>query len=101
MAIGPDIQDEHAPELTVTQARQGRRGKHMAWVLGISMALILVGFTSLWLVNAPRNAHEATQPLASSQTLQQTGDIAVQPQQPKPTDKGNSRPGMGADGRGL
>ena len=46
-------------DLTVTQARQGRRGLHVAWVLGISMALIVIGFTGLWFANAPHNANDA------------------------------------------
>jgi hypothetical protein len=48
-----DIEQEHAPVLTVTEARQGRRGRHMAWVLGISMALVVMGLGGLWLAQAP------------------------------------------------
>ena len=51
MAVVQDT-EEHAPVLTTTEARQGRRGRHVAWVLGISMILIVVGYAALWLGSA-------------------------------------------------
>jgi hypothetical protein len=60
--------DEHAPTLTVTQARQGRRGYPMVWVLGISMALVVVGFAALWLARAPGFSGSGGQTTASAKT---------------------------------
>ncbi len=41
MAVEPQIPEDHGPVLTTTEARQGRRGKHALWVLGVSMGLIV------------------------------------------------------------
>ena len=37
-----DSKPEHPPVLNPTEARQGFRGRHMLWVLAISMGLIVV-----------------------------------------------------------
>jgi hypothetical protein len=100
-AIHDTQEQDHAPQLTVTQARGAGRGRHVAWILGISMALIVIGFTGLWFANAPRNAHEATQPTVDSRTAA-TG-FQAPPPQPRQSDAGRSSltPGIGSDGRGL
>jgi hypothetical protein len=93
-------QDEHGPVLTVTQARGALRGRHMAWVLGVSMALIVVGFTALWLANAPRLSGRGNQPTVTSQTVAR--GFPAPPQQPRrPDSRTLGTPGIGADGRGL
>ena len=102
MAAIQNAQDHgHGPELTVTEARGAQRGRHVAWVLGISMALIVIGFTGLWLANAPHNANDATQPTVDSRTPA-TG-FQAPPPQPRQSDNGRRSltPGIGADGRGL
>ena len=43
---------EHAPELNVTRARQGRRGVHIFWVLTISLLLTVLAFAVIWAVNS-------------------------------------------------
>ena len=90
MAVG-ETEQEHAPVLTVTEARQGRRGRHMAWVLGISMALVIAGLGSLWLASAPSLSGPGGQVSISAGL--QPGKPAAAPQA--------ARPGVGADGQGL
>jgi hypothetical protein len=75
------VQDEHGPAITVTEARQGRRGGGVIWVLGVSMALIVAGFAGLWLSNAPRNARSA-QPMVSSKTVAKGFDATPSPASP-------------------
>src|SRR4051812_32942711 len=43
--------DSH-PDLNATDARQGRRGMHVVWILVISLALIVVIYGIIWLMNA-------------------------------------------------
>jgi hypothetical protein len=93
-------QDEHGPVLTVTQARGALRGRHMAWVLGVSMALIVVAFTALWLSSASRLAGPGGQTTVDSKTAAM--GFKALPPQPRPSDSRNlATPGIGADGRGL
>ena len=40
------------PDLNATEARQGRRGRHVLWILVISTALIVVIYAIVWLANA-------------------------------------------------
>jgi hypothetical protein len=95
--------EEHSAVLTVTQARQGRRGRHMAWVLGVSMALIVAGFFSLWAVNARRLANPETQPTVDSRTT--ANGFEAPPPQPRQSENPQTTPtltpGIGADGRAL
>ena len=93
-------QDEHGPVLTVTQARGALRGRHMAWVLGISMALIVIGLTALWLTNAPGLLVGGNQPTVNSQTVAK--GFQTPPPQPRQSDSSKlGTPGIGADGKGL
>ncbi len=73
--------EEHAAVLTTTQARQGRRGRHVAWVLGISMFLIVIGFAVLWLGNAGRMAG-GSQPKIDSPAAARSFDAPAQPTKP-------------------
>jgi flagellar basal body-associated protein FliL len=45
------MSDNH-PDLNATEARQGRRGMHVLWILVISLALVTVAFAVIWLSNA-------------------------------------------------
>lgn len=42
---------EQHPDLSETDARQGRRGRHVLMVLVISLALIVIAFTVIWLTH--------------------------------------------------
>ncbi len=53
MAKANSSTKEHGPELSVVQARQGRSGRPIVWVLAISTALIVVGLAAVWLHHAP------------------------------------------------
>jgi hypothetical protein len=87
-------EDEHGPILTVTEARGASRGRHMAWVLGVSLALIVVAFVALWLSSASGLSGSGGQQTADSKAAA-TGFKAPSPQ-PHPSDSGHlSRPGVG------
>jgi hypothetical protein len=45
------MSDMH-PDLNATEARQGRRGLHVLWILVISTALIVIIYGIIWLMNA-------------------------------------------------
>jgi hypothetical protein len=93
-------QDEHGPVLTVTEARGALRGRHMAWVLGISMVLIVIGFAALLLANGPGLSVGGNQPTVNNQTVAK--GFQAPPPQPRKSDNGKlGTPGIGADGRGL
>jgi hypothetical protein len=85
-------QDEHGPVLTVTQARGALRGRHMAWVLGVSMVLIVVAFAVLWLGSASHLAGAGGQTTADSKAAA-TG-FKAPPPQPRQSESG-ARPGVG------
>lgn len=44
---------QHGPVLRATQARSGRRGRHVLWILIISTALAALGLFALLAVQAP------------------------------------------------
>jgi len=46
----PSANDQHGPELTPVEARQGMMTGHMRYVLGISLALAAVMMAVIWLV---------------------------------------------------
>jgi hypothetical protein len=46
------IMTDGHPDLNATEARQGRRGKHVLWILIISLGLIVVIYGVIWLMNA-------------------------------------------------
>lgn len=43
----------HAPELNVIEARQGRSGRPIVWVLTISTGLVVIAFAVIWIVHIP------------------------------------------------
>ena len=47
MATGQGSDTKPAPVLTPTEAKQGFRGKHILWVLVISMGLIVVIYAAM------------------------------------------------------
>jgi hypothetical protein len=44
---------EHAPELEATDARQGRWGRHMLWVLLAGLLLVVIALFGTWASRAP------------------------------------------------
>ncbi len=97
MAVVHDT-EEHAPVLTVTQARGAARGRHIAWVLGISMALIVAGFTAMYLYHLPHLNTSSAQSAASSS---QASGFQAPPSQPRQSENRQTTPGLGSDGKGL
>jgi hypothetical protein len=47
-----DAEPEHAPELEATDARQGRWGRHMLWVLLAGLLLVVIALFGTWLSRA-------------------------------------------------
>lgn len=43
-----DETEEHAPEIEATDARQGRWGRHMLWVLLVSLTLAFAALLGAW-----------------------------------------------------
>ena len=43
-----DTDTEHAPELDATDARQGRWGRHMLWVLLAGLVLVVIALFGTW-----------------------------------------------------
>lgn len=43
---------EHAPELDATEARQGRWGRHMLWVLLAGLILVAIALFGTWAMRA-------------------------------------------------
>ena len=43
-----DTDTEHAPDLAATDARQGRWGRHMLWVLLAGLVLVVIALFGTW-----------------------------------------------------
>lgn len=43
-----DTETEHAPDLDATDARQGRWGRHMLWVLLAGLLLVVIALFGTW-----------------------------------------------------
>ncbi len=41
------------PRLEATEARQGRRGKHVLWILVMSLVLVILALFGAWAARAP------------------------------------------------
>ena len=48
-----DTDTEHAPDLAATDARQGRWGRHMLWVLLAGLVLVVIALFGTWAARAP------------------------------------------------
>lgn len=48
-----DTDTEGHPELPATDARQGRWGRHMLWVLLAGLVLVIIALFGSWAVRAP------------------------------------------------
>ena len=47
-STGQDPDAEHGPELDATEARQGRWGRHMLWVLLAGLLLVAIALFGAW-----------------------------------------------------
>ena len=63
----------------------------MAWGLGISLTLVVIGLTALWLGNAGRLANVSASPKLDSPTAAQSFDDP--PRQPKQAESAQTKPG--------
>jgi len=70
---------DHPADLSAVEARQGRPGRPIVWVMVISIALVTLGFAALWAVHAPT----FVQPGGGTQTSGQGYNATVQ--QPRQT----------------
>ena len=61
-----------------TDARQGRTGTGLRWVLRISLALVVVAFAVIWLSYAGRG-HEESPPKLTSATASSVKEAAATP----------------------
>lgn len=89
MAVAQHFDPDNGSVLTIMQARQARRGRHMAWVLGISMALVVAGLALLYLFHLPH-----------LQALSDPFHAAGAPSHARQPDKGSDlTPGIGITGQ--
>jgi hypothetical protein len=66
-------QEGHGPVLTTTQARQGRRGRHVLWILIISMTLLVIGYAVMVVgVQGTHLSRPGGQTTIDQKTLQQS-----------------------------
>ncbi len=105
MAAVQDSQQDHGPVMSVQDARQGQRGRHIAWVLGLSMLLIVAGFTGLYLYHLPHLSTTGSQSTVTSQQALGGQNFQAPPSQPRQSENKQTTPtitpGVGSDGRGL
>ena len=74
-------QEDQGPVLTTTEARQGRRGRHVLWILAVSMALVALGYAVMVVgVQGTHLSRPGGQTTIDQKTLQQSG--GVNPQSP-------------------
>jgi hypothetical protein len=71
--------ENHAAHLTVTEARQGRRGRHIAWVLGVSTALAVAGLGAVYLTETRRPTAPGGQTSASERRTSQAFNAPTPP----------------------
>jgi flagellar basal body-associated protein FliL len=68
---GSNSDTEHSATLNVTQARQGRRGKHVLWVLAVSLVLVVAALFGSWFMKSDELA------TTESHNARQTADAEV------------------------
>lgn len=93
----PDANDTQSngtpPVLDATEARQGRRGRHMMWVLGISMGLIVAIFAVMVVgVQGTRLSAPGGQTTVDQATLDQAKGFSVPPSQPRQSENPQTAP---------
>jgi hypothetical protein len=92
---------DSAAVLTPTEARQGLRGRHVLWILVISMAALIIGYTVL--VVGVQNTHLTAaggQTRVDQKALGESEGTAPAKSADKQKSSGVT-PGIGSDGKGL
>ena len=85
--------DDTPPVLEATEARQGRRGRHMVWVLGISMGLIVAIFAVMVVgVQGTRLSAPGGQTTVDQATLNQAKGFNAPPSQPRESENPQTTP---------
>jgi hypothetical protein len=84
MPAAPDAKPQRPPVLNATQARQGFQGKHLIWVLAISLGLIVVIYAvmvgGVW---GGRLSRPGGQTQAGQATVNQAGGFQTPSSQPR------------------
>ena len=93
MPVADNSEPHDRPVLNPTQARQGRRGRHVLWILVISMGLIVVVYAvmvgGIW---GGRLSQPGGQTQASQSTLQQAKGFNTPPPQPRESENPQTTP---------
>ena len=85
--------NEARPVLEATEARQGRRGRHMMWVLGISMGLIVAIFAVMVVgVQGTRLSAPGGQTTVDQATLNQAKGFNAPPSPPRESENPQTTP---------
>lgn len=93
MADVQQPQGDRGPVLSTTEARQGRRGRHVLWILVISMALVAVGYAVLVVgVQGTHLSNPGGQTTVDQKTLQQSGGFQAPPPQPRQSENPQTTP---------
>jgi hypothetical protein len=92
MAEAQRQQGDQGPVLTTSQARQGLRGRHVLWILVISMGLVAIGYAVLVLgMQGRHGSSPGGQTTIDQKTLNQTGFTAP-PSQPRQSENPQTTP---------
>ncbi len=98
MADVQQPQGDQGPVLSTTQARQGRRGRHVLWILIISMAVLAVGYAVMVVgVQGTHLSNPGGQTTVDQKTLQQSGGFQAPPSQPRQTENPQTTPTLTPD----
>jgi hypothetical protein len=85
--------DDTSTVLQATEARQGRRGGHMMWVLGISMGIIVAIFAVMVVgVQGTRLSAPGGQTMVDKATLDQAKGFHAPPSQPRESENPQTTP---------
>ncbi|MGZ3272206.1 MAG: hypothetical protein ACXU82_06240 [Caulobacteraceae bacterium] len=94
MPVAREPKPQDPPVLTTTQARQGRRGRHVLLVLAISMGLIVVIYAvmvgGLW---NGRLSQPGGQTRAGQSAIDQARGFQTPPAQPRQSETPQTTPG--------
>ena len=88
MAQSGTSHEEHGPELTVQEARQGRSGRPVVVVLVVSTLLVVLAFAAIWLYHAPG----LSGPGGGTRVAASVGSTAAMPARQKPEQPGAPTP---------
>lgn len=81
--MATDVNQDHAPTLKATRARQGRWGKHIFWVLVVSIILAAVALFGAWGMRSGDIA--AVEHTKGADTPAEAASATTEPTAPKQT----------------